>query len=343
MRILVVGPFGTAQRENAIVRGFRENGVQVEPCEYGDLLFSRDFATRLQFRLAAGPVLSLLTNRVIRAANDFRADVIFFRRPLEFTPWMIQRIRSRTAAVLASFNNDDPFSPSFRDRRWRSLRAAIPLFDVHFAFRRRNLAQLQTAGAKQVALWEPFFSPWLHRILEEPGPEREILYAMHWENDGRHLAVNALIEAGIPVRVHSWNWSRVAPGPPIEFHPLVWEDDYVRAVGRSLATICIFSSQNADELTSRVFEIPACGGILLAARNPRLDELFVDGEEAVFFSDVNELVRRTKELREDPALAHRIRSAGRRRLLNSRHSVVDRCADAISVFVNLIQFRTSPG
>lgn len=348
MKILVVGTFGSPQRDEAIARGFRECGAEVSECGYGDLIYSRRLFTRIQFRCSFGPVCFQLAARVRKAAQHFRPDVILFRRPLEFTPGMLRYIGDGCDAILVSFNNDDPFSPSYTDRRWRNLRAAIPLFDAHFAFRRRNIEQYMEYGARAVALWEPFYSPWLHRPLVEDNAwvahGKELLFAMHAERDERRDAVLELIKADIPLRVYSWNWHKLfgkKEASALNVLQPIWGDEYVRAIGNAMGTLCFFSKQNNDELTSRVFEIPACGGLLIAERNERIEKLFRDGEEAVLFSDVPELINRVKALRNNPDLVARIRRQGRQRLYSSRHSIADRCADAIDFLKDIRSVRKS--
>jgi len=348
MKILIVGTFGSPQRDEAIARGFRECGAEVSECGYGDLIYSRRLLTRIQFRLSIGPVCYQLAARVRSAAQQFRPDVILFRRPLEFTPSMLKYIGGSCDALLVSFNNDDPFSPSYTDRRWRCLRAAIPLFDAHFAFRRRNIEQYKEYGARAVALWEPYFSPWLHRPLVEDNAwiahGMELLFAMHAERDGRRDAVLGLVAAGIPLRIYSWNWHELfgkKEASTLNVLQPILGDEYAAAIGNAMGTLCFFSRQNNDELTSRVFEIPACGGLLIAERNERTDMLFQDGEEAVLFSDVPELINRVQALRRNRELVTRIRRQGQQRLYLSRHSVVDRCADAIDFLKDVRSMRKS--
>lgn len=342
MKVLVVGPFASVQRDAAIAEGFRRAGCEVSECGYGDLLFSGQFSSRVQFRLAAGPIFNRLTERVIDAAKSFRPDVVLFRRPLEFSAKMIRTIRASHPAIYASFNNDDPFSEAYRDVRWRTLRRAIPEFDVHFAFRARNIDQYKSAGARNVALWEPFYTPWIHvpSISRSSSAEDfHLLFAMHAEADERREALLSLVAAGIRVEVHSWNLAAVfgeAEAKRVGAKPPIWEADYVCAIGKAAATLCFFSKQNNDELTSRVFEIPACSGLLLSWRTPRLEALFKDREEAFFFSSVDELLDIVQQLARDPQCVNEAKQRGYERLLASRHSVIDRCVDALDVFKGLV-------
>lgn len=339
VKILIVAPFGSPQRDEAIAKGFVECGAEVYECRYGDVIYAPSIFTRTQLRFAFGPVLQKLSERVCQAVEAFKPDVVFFRRPLEFTPAMLRQIKSRSDALLCSFNNDDPFSKSYTDRRWRNLRNAIKEFDVTFAFRRSNLIQYDRYGSRLSELWEPFYSPWLHRPLVDRGQnyeqKRRFLFAMHAEPDLRRDAVVSLTRSGIPIDVYSWNWDKVfgkKDAIAMKVAPPIWGDEYVRAIGSALGTLCFFSRQNNDELTSRVFEIPASGGLLIAERNDRIMQLFRDGEDAVLFSEIEELVSKCRALIDNPELAERIRKQGQRRITSSHNSVIDRCSSALNIF-----------
>jgi spore maturation protein CgeB len=337
MKILLVSDFGSPHRDAAIAEGFRLNNCFVAECPYGDLLYDRAIYNRIQFRASFGPVFSILLRRVVNASLKFEPDIIFFRRPLEFSSAMLRRLRKARPVILASFNNDDPFSTKYNDIRWRRLRKAIPDFDIHFAFRDSNISQYTSSGAKVVKIFEPFYTPWIHcpSNLEDSNCNFHFLFAMHAEDDERRHALLSLLDNGFSVKIHSWNWSKVFGNSDVkhmQVKPPIWGVDYVNAISAASATLCFFSKQNNDELTSRVFEIPASGGLLLSWRSKRLMELFKDKEEAFFFSSINELLEIAHYLQANPRVVKETKLRGRERLLNSRHSVVDRCQDALKAF-----------
>ena len=190
MKILLVGPFSGKQRESAMVEGFRQNGCDVLECSYGDILYSTSLIKRIQFRLGIGLVNSKLLQRVTEAVSTFKPDVVFFRRPLEFNEDMIWNIKKGSDAILVNYNNDDPFSTAYdSSSKWIKYRNTIPLYDITFSFRRKNISEYQAHGAENVFLWEPSFSPWIHRPLvpkdDWVGYNNMILFAMHAERDER--------------------------------------------------------------------------------------------------------------------------------------------------------------
>ena len=196
MKILLVGPFSGKQREAAIAEGFRRNNCDVLECSYGDILYSTNLLNRIQLKLGVGLVNHKLVKRVSESISFFRPDIIFFRRPLEFSESMILEIKKITHALLVNFNNDDPFSKVYdSDIKWIKYRKTIPFFDITFSFRRKNIAEYLNCGAKNVFMWEPSFSPWIHRPLVSTDNwlkyNNMILFAMHAEKDERR---NCLLE-----------------------------------------------------------------------------------------------------------------------------------------------------
>jgi len=59
------------------------------------------------------------------------------------------------------------------------------------------------------------------------------------------------------------------------------------------------------------FEIAGCGGFLLAERSEGHSQRFIEDEEAVFFSDIEECVAKIRRYLPDEAARTRIAAAGR--------------------------------
>ncbi|MFN2399747.1 MAG: glycosyltransferase [Gemmatimonadaceae bacterium] len=77
-------------------------------------------------------------------------------------------------------------------------------------------------------------------------------------------------------------------------------DDYPRAISASAINLGILSERRpgasaGDQITSRTFHIPACGGFMLHERTAELLEVFVEGRDVACFDGVDELARRVEE------------------------------------------------
>ena len=75
-----------------------------------------------------------------------------------------------------------------------------------------------------------------------------------------------------------------------------------------------------DTFTTRTFEIPACGGFLLAERSEMHNKLFIEDKEAVFFSDKEELVEKVKFYLNNDEKRNLISINGNKRINSSNYS-----------------------
>jgi len=83
--------------------------------------------------------------------------------------------------------------------------------------------------------------------------------------------------------------------------------------------------ENRDDYTQRTFEVPACGGVLVAERTSRHLSFYQEGKEAEFFAadDPGELCSKVATLLRDDARRELIRAAGQAALYAQRHTYQD--------------------
>ena len=74
----------------------------------------------------------------------------------------------------------------------------------------------------------------------------------------------------------------------------VYADDYARALTASRIGVGFLRQVCPDQHTTRTFEIPACGSLLLADRSEEHCSFFEEGVEAEFFGSEEELVDKAR-------------------------------------------------
>jgi hypothetical protein len=114
----------------------------------------------------------------------------------------------------------------------------------------------------------------------------------------------------------------------------VYQDDYPRALTGSKTGIGFLRKACPDQHTTRTFEIPACGSLLLAERIQH-QELFEEGKEAEFFSSSEELLEKTKFYCSNESATKRIAEGGYKRCRKGKYSYVHHLSTALDALARL--------
>jgi len=127
-------------------------------------------------------------------------------------------------------------------------------------------------------------------------------------------------EFGFPVTVSGGLVWKKALGPEATAgiyrgHGELFRDEYREGVWRSKINLSFLTHSNGDEFVHKSFEIAACQGFLLAERSEGHKARFVEDEEAVFFTGIDECVAKIRRYLPDEEGRARIAAAGRARAL----------------------------
>ena len=291
---------------------------------------------RVEERLGFGPIVTNLNRNLVHKAASVLPDYILFYNVRLVHARTVRTLRALLPnSVFGQYANDNPFSSRASVGYWHHFKSSIPLFDLHFAYRLENLEDYRRRGARNVHLVRSYYLPNIDQRIPGPDiPESErsdVLFAGHFEPDGRLEALTSLADTGVKLRLHGGGWTPVLKNLP-RSHPLrrqlpaspVVGHDYRIAISGTSIALCFLSTMNKDTYTRRNFEIPAIGTAVLSQYSNDLASLFREGKEIAFFRSTEELLAQTQRLLADPELCSRIASAGHKRVVSDGHDVVSR-------------------
>lgn len=146
------------------------------------------------------------------------------------------------------------------------------------------------------------FDPDLHRPVslnqfDRRRYECDVSFIGTWSPKKEALLTELLSHRpNLRLRVFGEQWNRVispALRARIAGHEVTGVE-YVRAIAASSINLAIlsekrFGSSSGDQITSRTFHIPACGGFMLHERTDELLRLFVEDGDVACYGDANEL------------------------------------------------------
>ena len=107
--------------------------------------------------------------------------------------------------------------------------------------------------------------------------------------------INFLSNNGIRIDVFGNGWKKVKSNKYLNIHnrPL-YHNEYLDVLHNSYLVLNFFRKKNFDQTTSRTFEIPASGTLMITERSAPSINYFEENLEAIYFSSKEELLKKVK-------------------------------------------------
>jgi spore maturation protein CgeB len=293
-------------------------GHKVVPLNYYEYTRFDTLAGKIEFRLAAGPSITRLNRDLLRLAERDKPDLVWTDKVLGIQPNTLERLRAMGIATL-SYMIDNPFGTR-QDPGWRLYMKDIPYYDLHVVQRDSNIADYMARGAHDVIKIQTAYEPTIHfpppEAWSDAERDREVSFiGTPYDQRGAYLT-RLWNEFGLPVTVSGglvWkeHLSAEAAAAMYRGHGELFRDEYREGIWKSKINLSFLTHANKDEFAHKSFEIAACEGFLLVERSEGHLARFVEDEEAVFFSTIEECVQKIRRYLPDEAARKKIAAAGR--------------------------------
>jgi spore maturation protein CgeB len=334
MRILLVGNLAPYHVGAFLRRALRDRGLPHDAVDIGPFMppYGRPFLIRAAARLSGWRRWRrACLNRAVRLrARTFRPDVVLVTGGLFMTRRALDRIRRETGAVLVNWALDDPFNPRHRTR---AALAAIPAWDAIATPRRSVIPDLERAGCRRSAHVRCAYEPSLH-FPEAPAAaagrfEADVVFVGGADAD-RFSLLRAVAAAGHRLHLYGGFWERDKQLRP-HHRGFALGADYRMAIGGAKVALGLVRRANRDGHVMRSYEIPACGGFMLADRTDEHREMLEEDREAVFFASDAELLDKLSFWLPRESERRRIAEAGRRRVVEGGHTYARRLDELLAL------------
>lgn len=355
MKILFLGEIGPGQTSLMRMRAFARLGHDVrgvhtiEPWKRVSWL-----QRRLQRRLQRGPVVDDINAAVLEAARGFRPDIVWGEKQEYLRADTIGALREN-GARLVHYTPDPYFSLYWK--RTRLMDAAMSEFDVLVYCKRYEQADYEALG-KPLIYMPLGFCDEVHRPLPSDDPRWQcaVGFLGGWE-PRRERLLHAVAASGADLKIWGGYWDFLRDGRwTLRRHVIlrqlagndswrihrddvlarawqgdeVYDDDYARALSGSRIGLGFLRQVVPDQHTTRTFEIPASGSMLLADRTDEHREFFDEGREAEFFASTEELLDKLNHYSTHEEARRAMAAAGRKRCIDSGYDYVSRLRGALA-------------
>jgi spore maturation protein CgeB len=353
-KILFVGQIGPGQTSLMRMRAFQRLGNTVRGVHTGEAWTRASwFKRQVQRRLQRGSAVDEINHRVLEGAREFRPNLVWAEKQEFLRAETIEELR-KLSAKLVHFTPDPYFSLEWK--RTRLMDRAMGAFDALVYCKSYERKQYEMLG-KPVVYMPLGYCDEVHRPLPSNDARWScaVGFLGGWD-PRREGLLHAVAAAGVDVKIWGGYWDflrdgkwtprrhvilrQIAGKDRFRFHSdellarahqggEVYQDDYARALTGSKIGLGFLRKVCPDQHTTRSFEIPACGSLLLADRTEEHQEFFEEGKEAEFFASSDELLEKAKFYCSNESARKRIAEGGYKRCREGKYSYMHRLSIAL--------------
>lgn len=331
-RLLYIGPLAVGSTSLDRVNTLRDLGLDVVALD--TLLatgrFSRPWQS-LAGRAAFGPPVTALNRAILEAIQRIDGvSQVWVDKGVWVYPDTIAAMQSRLRAPIIHFTPD----PAITYHRSRHFFRSLPMYDACITTKVFEVDMYREAGARRVILSHQAYerTRFFPRSVT-PEYASDVTLIGHCEP---HYARCAAAALQVTDRVRLWGQSW---GPRLWRYPQlrrcfqggpIYGEGYCKALCSAKICLGVLSKLITETSTTRTFEIPASGIMMLAERTDEHLSFFTEDREAVFFSSPDELKDKLRYYLTHDGCREAIATAGRVRCKRTGYSNHDRLAGILA-------------
>jgi spore maturation protein CgeB len=277
---------------------------------------------------------------LLNEISQNKFDVLFVLKGLLISKFDIEKIK-KLGIYTILINHDDVFS-AFKNSRSKIQFECLPYYDQVYVTKEINYHEL-LQNIKSVKFIPFSFYPKIHSV-----PDYDLDDKNKWGYDllfvgscyeSRKNVLEYLVKnlpSNIRIGIFGNGWNKVSKFSLLKKHitnKVLNYDEMRKAFYYSKISIGFLCKENRDDHTQRTFEIPACGGLLLAERTIRHENFYPENESAVFFDidNYSDALSKINILLKDNNMIEKIKSNGSQRILELNATYEDRLKEILNL------------
>jgi spore maturation protein CgeB len=325
-KILYAGDlrYGTTSRER--MDSLIELGFEVLPFDIGPVYASYHRVWRsLAWRVQIGPIIERANETIKHLASKEKYDFVWIDKGTWLSSETLTQLRERSQAKLALHYTPDA---AFYSNKSRLFKKSIPHYNLCVTTKPFELQMYRAAKAQRTLMvlqgYSRSFDHIQTRRTQESSKACDVIFVGHRQTH-YEKCLKAIAKSGIDIEIHGAQWVNFTKNANWACDHVksngLWGFDYALALSAARIGIGLLSKYIPETTTTRTFEIPASGSLLLAERTEDHLSLFEENEEAVYWITPDELIDKAKYYLKNEALRARIAAAGRARCVSSSYGV----------------------
>jgi len=292
-KILYIGPnikgSTTDKRISALMELKYKLNI-IDTCQFYQLRTS--MLNAIQIRIGKGPIYKNILSSALYEINKFKPKYLIIENGYLFNKNSLVKIKKNYPELKIIYLTVDSIKTKTYQKSF--FLQTLCLYDYVITTKNNDIdiyKEYQTQkiifsyqGIDEMNLGDYNLS------TEEQFLKSEVVFIGDYRKE-RARSLKFLIKNNIPLKIFGFNWNKDNFFRSLNIKP-VMDDKYYKALNNSKIALCFLNQQVGDTYTTRSFEIPASGTLLLAEETEDHKNLFKENKEAIFFSNDNDLLKK---------------------------------------------------
>jgi spore maturation protein CgeB len=262
------------------------------------------------WRYKIGPLIwriSKLINEHLEKKENY--DLIWIDKGVFIPIEVMKKLREKTIK-LVHFTPD----PAFFYHKSKLFYNSISLYDFCITTKTYEIDLYKKFGAKNVLYCTQGYDERIHKPLHKFEDKKyEVCFIGHYERI-RETILQNLLNSNIQVVLAGIKWKEFVSlnknrGNLIYLGENLAGIEYVETISNSYISLGLISNWVPEKHTTRTFEIPACGTLLITPKNEEIKN-FYNEKDVIYFEDNFEIVQKVRELLNDKSRLQEISNNG---------------------------------
>ena len=244
----------------------------------------------LSFRFQIGPVIYSINSMILKELKEDTFDLIWIDKATLLTENTTKILKSRTK-LLVHFTPDCAFYSGYKSKLFNK---SIKYYDKLITTKSFEIQYyLKFVDISKLILTTQAFDSNIHKSIIDFNEKKGVAFVGLFEKE-RGTIIKKIIDAGIHVKLAGKNWDRFVKENEkssfLEYYGnKIYGDSYAKLMSSSLFGLGLLSKRFPELHTTRTFEIPACGTVLITEKNSEIESYF-STNEVLYFKNYDEII-----------------------------------------------------
>lgn len=324
--VLAYGELWTGTHAALICAAARKLGYSASTFDfYKSRLFAGSSSSLAR---AARRVLRLLNSKLINrgfrdAIEAVKPTTIIVSKGVDLYPETLSFAKALGIKII-NWSPDDYLNDANSSAH---LVNSLPLYDLLVSARPHRFEIYRQHGAQALLYIDWYYIPEIHYPRATPKDIRlGFIGSWSWDRESAILQIKA------PCTIHGGGWDRSSAQfrrRHIVVNKVLNHDEYPSVLSRTMYNLNFFTKENYDRSNQRLFEVPACGSVLVSEHSEVVEAVYGREKACITFKAPGEIDSLLKSSPEPEAMAIR----GRRIVDSGPYNFTARFASLVPYIV----------